>query len=109
MAIPLTSWKEIARYLGKGVRTAQRWERDLALPVRRPSGRRKGVVFALAEEMDGWLHHQQQRDNLKEELERLRIALAELTAENQALRTQLSLFSRRQKTRRTESVRSPST
>ena len=23
-----TSWKEIACYLGKGIRTVQRWERD---------------------------------------------------------------------------------
>lgn len=33
-----TSWKEIARYMGKGVRTVQRWEQDFGLPVRK--GRR---------------------------------------------------------------------
>ena len=32
----LSCWKDIARYLGKGVRTVQRWERDFGLPVRRP-------------------------------------------------------------------------
>ena len=31
----LNSWKEIADYLGRGVRTAQRWEVELHLPVRR--------------------------------------------------------------------------
>jgi DNA-binding transcriptional regulator YiaG len=34
----LSSWKDIAQYLGKGVRTVQRWERHLGLPVRRPTG-----------------------------------------------------------------------
>ena len=35
----LNSWKEIANYLGRGVRTVQRWERDLRLPVHRPKGK----------------------------------------------------------------------
>ena len=30
----LNGWKEIANHLGKAVRTAQRWEQDLDLPVR---------------------------------------------------------------------------
>ena len=50
----LTSWKEIATYLGKGVRTAQRWERDLGLPVRRPNGKPSGVVAASQAELDSW-------------------------------------------------------
>lgn len=52
----LTSWKDIAEYLGKGVRTAQRWERDLGLPIRRPSGLgRKNPVIALSQDLDDWL------------------------------------------------------
>jgi hypothetical protein len=52
----LTSWKEIARYLGKGVRTAQRWERHLGLPVRRPIGAsQKSAVLLHREEVDVWL------------------------------------------------------
>src|SRR4051812_33630088 len=31
----LQSWKEIAAYLKRGVRTVQRWERSHGLPVRR--------------------------------------------------------------------------
>ena len=91
MATHLTSWKEIAQYLGKGVRTVQRWERNMGLPVRRPNGRSKGVVFATAEDIDGWLRQQntQQSDHLTQELEKLRTALAELLAENQVLRAQL--------------------
>jgi hypothetical protein len=39
MATAFTSWKEIAKYLGKGVRTAQRWEHEAGLPIRRPMAR----------------------------------------------------------------------
>jgi hypothetical protein len=52
----LTSWKEVAVYLGKGVRTVQRWERELGLPVRRPYGVEKHVIVALPEELDDWVH-----------------------------------------------------
>ena len=31
----LNGWKEIAAFLGKGVRTVQRWEREQGLPVHR--------------------------------------------------------------------------
>jgi hypothetical protein len=34
MSSTLTSWKEIGQYLGKGVRTVQRWEQQMGLPVR---------------------------------------------------------------------------
>ena len=50
----LGSWKEIASYLGKGVRTVQRWERQFGLPVRRPNVNAKGVVCALPQELDAW-------------------------------------------------------
>jgi len=55
MVTILNSWKEIAVYLGRGVRTAQRWERDLALPVRRPRGKDRSAVFAVPTEIDAWL------------------------------------------------------
>jgi len=51
----LNSWKEIAAYIGRGVRTAQRWERDLALPVRRPRGKKRSAVIAVPSEIDAWL------------------------------------------------------
>jgi DNA-binding transcriptional regulator YiaG len=50
----LTSWKEIAAHLGKGVRTVQRWEQELGLPVRRPAKSRH-IVVALAPELDRWI------------------------------------------------------
>lgn len=51
----LNSWKEIAKYLGRGVRTVQRYERNLALPVRRPRGTSRSAVIALKEDLDTWL------------------------------------------------------
>jgi hypothetical protein len=51
----LNSWKEIASYLGRGVRTVQRWERDLGLPVHRPKGKDRSAVVAFSEELDKWL------------------------------------------------------
>jgi hypothetical protein len=40
------------------VRTAQRWEREFNLPVRRPSGRRRSAVIALTSEINAWLQGQ---------------------------------------------------
>ena len=51
----LTSWKEIARYMGKGVRTVQRWEQDFGLPVRRPTGSDKKAVLARPSDLDTWV------------------------------------------------------
>ena len=52
----LSSWKDIARYLGKGVRTVQRWERELGLPVRRPVGAsQKSAVLLYHRDVDAWL------------------------------------------------------
>jgi tetratricopeptide (TPR) repeat protein len=49
----LNSWKEIAAHLKCGERTAKRWEKTRALPVRRlPGG--PGLVFALKSEIDAW-------------------------------------------------------
>jgi len=51
----LNSWKEISNYIGRGVRTVQRWERDFGLPVRRPAGHLKSSVIALSGDIDQWL------------------------------------------------------
>jgi phage terminase Nu1 subunit (DNA packaging protein) len=53
----LNSWKEVASYLGRGVRTVQRWEQELGLPVRRPRGKSRSAVIAFKSELDNWLHH----------------------------------------------------
>jgi CheY-like chemotaxis protein len=51
----LNSWKEIAHYMGRGVRTVQRWERDFGLPVHRPKGQDRSATLALSSELDAWL------------------------------------------------------
>jgi hypothetical protein len=51
----LSGWKDIAAYLGKGVRTVQRYERLMGLPIRRPAGRSRGSVVATKSELDAWV------------------------------------------------------
>ena len=51
----LDSWKEIAVYLGRDVRTVIRWEKDKGLPVCRVRGARRQAVFAYRAELDAWL------------------------------------------------------
>ena len=51
----LNSWKEIAAYMGRGVRTIQRYEMQLGFPVHRPSGKQRSAVLAVADEIDAWL------------------------------------------------------
>lgn len=51
----LNGWKQIAEYLGRGVRTVQRWEELYGLPVRRPSALDRSAVVAVPKELDEWL------------------------------------------------------
>ena len=53
--VRLDSWKEIAAYLGRGVRTVQRWERELKLPVHRIGSGRRSPVYALPTELNFWV------------------------------------------------------
>jgi hypothetical protein len=58
----LNSWKEVSNYIGRGVRTVQRWEKDFGLPVRRPSGHLRGSVIALKADIDTWLGSRHARE-----------------------------------------------
>lgn len=51
----LNSWKEISAYVGRSVRTVQRWETELGLPVRRPRAHSRSAVIAMSDEIDAWL------------------------------------------------------
>ncbi|HEY6339076.1 MAG TPA: tetratricopeptide repeat protein [Candidatus Sulfotelmatobacter sp.] len=55
----LDSWKEIAAYLKKEVRTVQRWEKSSGLPVRRLTHGKQGTVFAYKVELDAWWQESQ--------------------------------------------------
>ena len=50
----LDSWKEIAEYIGRDVRTATRWESQ-GLPLHRVPGGRGTSVFAFTNEIDAWM------------------------------------------------------
>jgi hypothetical protein len=57
----LNGWKEIAAHFGRAVRTVQRWEADLGLPVHRMPGGAKGeIVYAYLAEVEGWRKQREQ-------------------------------------------------
>ena len=50
----LNSWKEIASYLDRGIRTVQRWEHELRLPVHRIGTGKRSPVYANIAELNFW-------------------------------------------------------
>jgi len=50
----LDSWKEIAAYLGRGIRTVQRWEREEGLPIHRLLHEKRGNIYARRAELAAW-------------------------------------------------------
>jgi hypothetical protein len=50
----LQAWKDIAAYMRRDVRTVQRWEKLLELPIHRLKESRSGSVFAYKRELDAW-------------------------------------------------------
>jgi hypothetical protein len=51
----LNGWKEISGHIDCSVRTAQRWEAQLGMPVHRPATKDSGVVVAFSDELENWL------------------------------------------------------
>jgi len=51
----LDSWKEIAEYLKRSVRTVRQWEAEERLPVHRHVHQNAGTVYAFRHELDAWL------------------------------------------------------
>jgi hypothetical protein len=51
----LNGWKEISNHIKRGVRTAQRWEALLGMPVHRPSLKDRSAVIAFSDELDRWI------------------------------------------------------
>ncbi|MCU1286836.1 MAG: tolB protein [Acidobacteriales bacterium] len=68
--VSLQSWKEISAYMGRGIRTLQRWEKKFGLPIHRPSHRERSAIFALRAELDEWMRstriHHLRADELEE-------------------------------------------
>ena len=55
----LESWGEIASYLRRDIRTVQRWEKQLGLPVRRLQIGKLGSIYAYRSELDKWYQERQ--------------------------------------------------
>ena len=51
----LNGWKEIANYLRKGVRTVQRYEREMGLPTHQPARSSSRGVVTIRTELDNWV------------------------------------------------------
>jgi TolB-like protein/tetratricopeptide (TPR) repeat protein len=64
----LESWGEIALYLKRDIRTAQRYEKNDGLPVRRMRIGKGDQVYAFPSELDQWIRDRQPKpeDDLKE-------------------------------------------
>ena len=78
------SWKEIAAYLKREVRTVQRWEKTEGLPIRRHQHQKQGSVFAYKSELDMWRADRQsvvEAPDPSEPLDRAEPALVEEDSE----------------------------
>jgi Tol biopolymer transport system component len=53
----LDSWKEIAAYMRRDVKTVQRWEKREGMPVHRHVHDKMGSVYAFRSELDAWAEH----------------------------------------------------
>jgi|HubBroStandDraft_1064217.scaffolds.fasta_scaffold350430_2 hypothetical protein len=51
----LNGWKQISNHIDRGVRTAQRWEALLGMPVHRPALKDRSAVVAFSDELESWL------------------------------------------------------
>jgi hypothetical protein len=59
----IESWKGIANYLGRGLRTVRRWEEDEGLPVHRHVHQKQGTIYALTAEIETWLKERSDSGN----------------------------------------------
>ncbi|RPI26489.1 MAG: hypothetical protein EHM61_11665 [Acidobacteria bacterium] len=57
----LDSWKEIAAYLKRDVRSVQRWEKAEGLPVHRHEHGERSTVYAFQSQLDNWLREREAR------------------------------------------------
>ena len=53
----LNSWKEIAIYLDRDVRTVQRWEKEESLPIHRHLHNTQVSIYGYRSEVDTWLEN----------------------------------------------------
>lgn len=68
----LMSWKEIAAFFKRDVRTVQRWEREQDLPVHRHQHNRQSSVYADRAELEAWWRQHQSLDEAPRRRGRIR-------------------------------------
>ncbi len=100
IAVPTTlnSWKEIAVYMQAGIRTLQRWELELGMPIHRFTDGSHSRVFAFAKELDLWTLSRAEPRGHRRELHRqssvkameLRMRATELCEQSRALQREVS-------------------
>jgi len=76
--VRLNSWKEIAGHLQVSVRTVQRWERQLGLPIHRRMGNKRDAVYAYADELERWWDELERKSSRRAAAGRRRPAIAVL-------------------------------
>lgn len=59
----LESWKRIATYLNRDVRTLRRWEKREGLPVHRQMHDKQATVYAYKSELDAWRESRAPEEN----------------------------------------------
>ena len=71
----LDSWKEIAAYLRRDVRTVQRWEKREGLPVHRHQHEKLGSIYAYKPELTQWFNNRLQLRDPTHGTERIKLAV----------------------------------
>jgi TolB-like protein/Flp pilus assembly protein TadD len=69
----LDSWKEIATFLRRDVRTVQRWEKNEGLPVHRHQHEKLGSVYAFPSEITAWVN--MRKMSRPKETQRIKLAV----------------------------------
>jgi len=92
----LDSWKDIASFFNRSVRTVQRWEESEAMPVPRHSHRVGDSVFAYGEELNQWHRNRSLcRSHRAGATVKFAAVVANLQAEETVLRTLLEVVLKR--------------
>ena len=61
----LDSWKEIASYFRRDIRTVQLWEKNEGLPIHRHFHKQMGSVFAFRSELERWKCQASQKQGIR--------------------------------------------
>jgi TolB-like protein/tetratricopeptide (TPR) repeat protein len=86
----IESWGEIAAYLRREIRTVQRWERNLGLPIHRLQVGKQGSVYAYPSELDKWYRDREKRIEVEGESDSPSSGTPAFTAESESKTPRIS-------------------